>query len=199
LIEPDHPRLSIARQCELLSVNRSSYYYQPAGETALNLELMRLIDEQYLETPWYGARQMARHLRRQGQGVSRKRVGRLMRLLAIQLSMALVLLCPLKPGNHFLWFPTFPLEVDKAFWPASARYPDIEATTCANRVITRISQGVTVLQRLFFILWRSLEQKLYRVSSVPFLCGMPAPKGLFIFLNLLFDKLFFIHAPPQNG
>lgn len=51
LIEPDHPRLSIVRQCELLSVNRSSYYYQPTGENAQSLELMRLIDEQYLETP----------------------------------------------------------------------------------------------------------------------------------------------------
>ncbi len=83
LIEPDHPRLSIVRQCELLTINRSSYYYQPTGETALNLELMRLIDEQYLETPWYGARQMARHLRRQGHGVNRKRIGRLMRQMGL--------------------------------------------------------------------------------------------------------------------
>lgn len=83
MIEPNHPRLSIVRQCELLSVNRSAYYYQPTGVTALNLELMRLIDEQYLETPWFGARQMARHLRRQGYGVSRKRIGRLMRLMGL--------------------------------------------------------------------------------------------------------------------
>ena len=83
LVEPDHPGSALSRQCELLSVNRSSYYYQPSGETALNLELMRLIDEQYLETPWYGARQMARHLRRQGYGVSRKRIGRLMRLMGL--------------------------------------------------------------------------------------------------------------------
>jgi putative transposase len=71
------------RQCELLSVTRSSYYYQPRGETALNLELMRLIDEQYLETPWYGARQMARHLRRQGYRVNRKRIRRLMQLMGL--------------------------------------------------------------------------------------------------------------------
>jgi len=83
LIEPDHPRLSIVRQCELVSINRSSYYYQPTGESAQNLELMRLIDEQYLETPWYGARQMARHLRRQGHGVNRKRIGRLMRKMGL--------------------------------------------------------------------------------------------------------------------
>ena len=77
-IEPDHPRLSIARQCELMSISRSGFSYQPAGETPLNLELMRLIDAQFLEAPWYGARQMARHLRREGYVVGRKRVRRLM-------------------------------------------------------------------------------------------------------------------------
>jgi hypothetical protein len=64
MIDPDHPELSIVRQCELASISRSGFYYQPAGETPLNLELMRLIDRQFLETPWYGSRQMARHLRR---------------------------------------------------------------------------------------------------------------------------------------
>jgi putative transposase len=83
LVEPDHPRLSIVRQCQMLTVHRSSYYHRPRGENVLNLELMRLIDEQYLETPWYGARQMARHLRREGHGVSRKRIGRLMRLMGL--------------------------------------------------------------------------------------------------------------------
>lgn len=83
LVDPDHPRLSIVQQCKLLTINRSSYYYQPTSETPLNLELMRLIDEQYLETPWYGARQMARHLRREGYGVGRKRIGRLMRQMGL--------------------------------------------------------------------------------------------------------------------
>lgn len=71
------------RQCKLLSINRSTYYYQPKGESPLNLELMRLIDEQYLETPWYGARQMARYLRRMGYGVGRTRIGRLMKLMGL--------------------------------------------------------------------------------------------------------------------
>ena len=66
MIEPDHPEVSIMRQCELVSISRSGFYYQPAGETPLNLELMRLIDRQFLETPWYGSRQMARPLRREG-------------------------------------------------------------------------------------------------------------------------------------
>ena len=78
MIEPEHPKLSIARQCKLASISRSGFYYRPAGETPLNLELMRLIDAQFLETPWYGARQMARHLRREGYTIGRKRVRRLM-------------------------------------------------------------------------------------------------------------------------
>lgn len=77
-IEPAHPQLSIARPCELVSISRSRLYDRPAGETSLNLELMRLIDAQFLETPWYGARQMARHLRREGHVVGRKRGRRLM-------------------------------------------------------------------------------------------------------------------------
>ena len=78
LIEPDHPVLSISRQCALTSISRSAFYYAPTGENPLNLVLMRLIDEAFLECPFYGARQMARHLRRQGYEVGRKRVGRLM-------------------------------------------------------------------------------------------------------------------------
>src|ERR1700722_8551725 len=78
MIEPGHPQLSIARQCELVSISRSGFYYRPAGETPLNLALTRLIDAQFLETSWYGSRQMARHLRREGDTVGRKRVRRLM-------------------------------------------------------------------------------------------------------------------------
>jgi putative transposase len=78
MIEADHPRLSVARQCALVSISRSAFSDRPAGETSLNLALMRLIDEVFLETPWYGSRQMARHLRRQGYTVGRKRVRRLM-------------------------------------------------------------------------------------------------------------------------
>lgn len=78
MIEPDHPVLSISRQCVLTSISRSAFYYAATGENPLNLTLMRLIDEAFLESPFYGARQMARHLRRQGYEVGRKRIGRLM-------------------------------------------------------------------------------------------------------------------------
>ena len=78
MIEPEHPSLSVVRQCELVSISRSGFYHQPAGETPLNLALMRLIDAQFLDAPWYGSRRMARHLRRAGYTVGRKRIRRLM-------------------------------------------------------------------------------------------------------------------------
>ena len=84
MIERAHPRLSVVRQCELVSISRSGFYHRPAGETRLNLTLMRLIDEQFLETPWYGSRQMARHLRREGYRVGRKRVRRLMAKMGLE-------------------------------------------------------------------------------------------------------------------
>jgi hypothetical protein len=66
MVEIDHPRLSIARQCELLSIARSSFYRTLCGESEINLTLMRLIDEQFLKTPWYRSRPMAHHFHRQG-------------------------------------------------------------------------------------------------------------------------------------
>ena len=83
MIELGHPDLSVVRQCELVSISRSGFYYQPVGETAENLALMRLIDAQFLEMPWYGSRQMARHLRRDGHEVGRKRVRRLMAVMGL--------------------------------------------------------------------------------------------------------------------
>jgi putative transposase len=58
MIEPANPDLSIGKQCRLLSIARSSFYYTPKGETAMNLALMRQIDEQFLETPFFGVRQL---------------------------------------------------------------------------------------------------------------------------------------------
>ncbi|MBI5761587.1 MAG: IS3 family transposase [Planctomycetales bacterium] len=83
-IEPGHPELSIVQQCELLGLPRSSYYYEPAPESAENLRLMRLIDEQYLTTPFFGSRRMADHLEREGHTVNRKRVQRLMRTMGLE-------------------------------------------------------------------------------------------------------------------
>ena len=83
MIEPGNPELSIGKQCKLLSIPRSSFYYRPKGETVLNLALMRQIDEQFLETPFFGVRQMTWHLRNEGHLVNEKRIRRLMRLMGL--------------------------------------------------------------------------------------------------------------------
>lgn len=84
LIELNHPDLSIRRQCELLDLNRASFYYQPAGESELNLTLMRLIDEQYTQTPFYGWPKMTVYLQQLGYPINHKRVQRLMQLMGLQ-------------------------------------------------------------------------------------------------------------------
>jgi len=84
MIETDHPTLSIRRQCQLIGLNRATYYAQPAEETADNLNLMRRIDEQYLKTPFYGIRRMTAQLQRDGYEVNHKRIARLMRCMGIQ-------------------------------------------------------------------------------------------------------------------
>lgn len=84
MIDSNQSKLSIVRQCRLVSISRSTFYYEGHGESALNLELMRRIDEQFLETPFYGSRQMARWLRREDYRVGRKRVRRLMRKMDLQ-------------------------------------------------------------------------------------------------------------------
>lgn len=86
-VQADHSRLSIQRQCELIELPRSSYYRQPTQsnqERSDNLELMRLIDEEYTRHPFYGTRQMRNYLRKEGYKVNRKRVQRLMRKMGIQ-------------------------------------------------------------------------------------------------------------------
>jgi putative transposase len=84
LVELAHPDLSIRRQCELLGVSRASLYYQPGGESEENLLLMRLLDEQYTQTPFYGRRRMTAWLQGQGYEVNPKRVARLMELIGIE-------------------------------------------------------------------------------------------------------------------
>ena len=76
--------LSLSRQCELLDVGRASLYREPAGESGANLALMRRIDELYMDCPFYGSRQMSRHLRREGVVAGRHRIRRLMRLMGLE-------------------------------------------------------------------------------------------------------------------
>lgn len=85
MIETQHPSLSIRRQCELIGLNRSTFYWQPASESPFNLLLMRLIDAEYTRAPFYGYRKMTVRLNKQhGHKVNRKRVARLMRKMGLQ-------------------------------------------------------------------------------------------------------------------
>ena len=84
MLDKEHPGLSLMRQCDLLGINRSSVYYKPQPISPEDLELMKMIDEQYMKTPVYGSRSMRDHLNRQGCPVNRKHVQRLMRLMGIE-------------------------------------------------------------------------------------------------------------------
>ena len=84
MIEPDNHQISIVKQCDLLGVSRSGYYYSPLPENPENLNIMRMMDEQYLKTPFYGARRMHAHIKHQGFPVNIKRIRRLLRLMGLE-------------------------------------------------------------------------------------------------------------------
>jgi putative transposase len=84
IIRRAHPDLSLSRKCGLLLISRSSLYYSAKGESPSSLALMRRIDELFLKYPFYGSRQIVRHLRREGLCIGRHRVRRLMRLMGLE-------------------------------------------------------------------------------------------------------------------
>ena len=84
MIDREEPKLSLVRQCALLGISRSSLYYLPTEAGAEDLELMALIDQQYLKTPFYGSRRMTAWLSNHGHQVNRKRVRRLMQLIGLE-------------------------------------------------------------------------------------------------------------------
>ena len=95
MIARNYPTLSVGAQCRLLSISRSSFYYSPQGETMINLDLMLLIDMQFLETPFYGVGQMTWHLQNEGHAVNEKRIRRLMRLMSARMGNRIT-----SPGRH---------------------------------------------------------------------------------------------------
>jgi putative transposase len=83
-VEPANRKIPVYRQCDLLGLNRSSLYYKPRGDTGYNETLMKLIDRQYVETPFYGIDKMTEFLCRQGHHVNHKRIRRLMRQMGLE-------------------------------------------------------------------------------------------------------------------
>jgi len=84
LVERDNEAIAVARQCELLRLSRSSYYYSSTRDDEYNLELMRLLDEQYTKVPFYGVRRLTAWLRARGYILNPKRVRELKRQMALQ-------------------------------------------------------------------------------------------------------------------
>ena len=99
------PSLSVARQCKLLDISRSGLYYQPARVSENDLELMKLIDCQYMVTPFYGTRKMAVWLKSKGHSVNRKHVRRLMQLMGLKAIYRRPRTSPPGPGNKI--YPYF--------------------------------------------------------------------------------------------
>lgn len=83
MIEPNYQQISVVRQCELLNIHRSGYYYEPITESAINQGIMRKLDEQYTLTPFYGVLRMHQYIRSLGYEVNIKRIRRLLRLMGL--------------------------------------------------------------------------------------------------------------------
>ncbi len=103
MVEPDNEKISVLRQCQLLGLNRTGLYYRSRTESVEDGELMRLIDEQYTLTPFYGYRRMTHHLQSLGFRVNHKRVQRLMRTLGLEAIYPKPNLS--KPGKDHLTYP----------------------------------------------------------------------------------------------
>lgn len=84
LIAPDHPNLSVTRQCELLNLSKGAYYYKAVEIDPYTLQLMDQIDRIYTKTPFYGSRKITVNLHKLGHSVNRKRIQRLMRLMGLE-------------------------------------------------------------------------------------------------------------------
>ena len=85
LVHRESSPLSIVRQCEILEIHRSGIYFKPKHESVLNLHLMRLIDEKFLDCPFYGVPRMTTWLREDmGYFINPKRIERLYKLMGLQ-------------------------------------------------------------------------------------------------------------------
>jgi putative transposase len=128
MITRDHPELSLSRQCRLLSISRSWLYFASKGETQENLALMRRIDELFLKYPFYGSRQMARQLRREGVRVGRHRVRRLMRLMGLEAIYQAPRTSAPRPAHRVYPYLLKGMKIDRAdqVWCADITYIPVQ-------------------------------------------------------------------------
>jgi putative transposase len=121
-------KISLKRQCNLLNVNRSSFYYQPVGISELELTLMKLIDRKYLETPFYGSRKMTEELKRKGYMVNRKRIRRLMQIMGLKAIYRRPRTSPPGKGNKIYPYLLKGLKIERPnqAWAADITYIPME-------------------------------------------------------------------------
>ena len=152
MVDKDRPHLSLVRQCQLLGLNRASLYYQPVAPAAEELTLLRLLDEQYLRTPFYGSRRMTVYLQQQGYGINRKRVQRLMRQLGLLAIYPKPRLSQAQPGHKV--------------YPYLLRGVDIVAT---NQVWSTDITYLPVLKGHFYLVaiidWYTRKVLSWRISN----------------------------------
>ena len=132
LIDRDHQQLSLVRQCILLAVSRASVYYRPVPTRAEDLELMALMDRQYLKTPFYGSRKMKAWLLGEGYLVSRKRVRRLMRLMGLEAIYRRPNTSKPAPGHRIYPYLLKGVEVNRVdqVWAADITYIPMAQASC---------------------------------------------------------------------
>jgi putative transposase len=123
-VDRQHPSLSVVRQCTLLSISRSSVYYQPVKTSQENLKLMKLIDQQYLERPFYGSRRMTVWLRNHGYDVNRKRVRRLLGSMGLRAIYRHPRTSPPAPGHQVYPYLLRGVEITQPnqVWTADITY-----------------------------------------------------------------------------
>ncbi len=174
MVDEAHPHLSLVRQCQLLRINRSSLYYRPVAPSEEELALLRLLDQQYLQTPFYGSRRMTEHLRQQGYQVNRKRVRRLMHQLGLQAIYPKPKLSTAHPEHKI--YPYLLREVE---------------IVCVNQVWSTDITYLPVLKGHFYLVaimdWYSRKVLSWRVSNT---------MDVYFCIAALEEALS-IYSPPQ--
>ena len=124
MIDRRRPSLSVVRQCKLLDISRSGLYYQPVGVSDEDLNLMKLIDHQYMATPFYGARKLAAWLKSECHNVNRKRVRRLMQLMGLKVIYRRPRTSKPAPGNKIYPYLLNGMEITRPnqVWCADITY-----------------------------------------------------------------------------
>ena len=131
-VDRRRPSLSVARQCKLLDISRSGLYYQPVGVSDEDLSLMKLIDRQYMVTPFYGTRKMAAWLKSKRYSVNRKHVRRLMQLMGLKVIYHHPRTSPPGPGNKIYPYLLNGLQITKPnqVWCADITYIRWHTASC---------------------------------------------------------------------